>query len=442
MRELPAPDWEQVKVADVIERHFCGPSPDCEERPVFDDAEWGVLKTTAITWSGWNQDAHKALPRAYWGREGIEVKAGDVLVTKAGPRHRVAVVTHVPATRRHLVVSGKMIGLRPRNDLVLPEVLAGLLALVGPQKYIHDRTTGMAESQVNFANDVLLATPLQLPPVPEQMGIAQIAGVLDTTIRQTEAIIEKLRQVKQGLLHDLLTRGIDENGEVRSPQSQSPHLYKESPLGWIPREWRADVLRNALAGIDGGWSPECLEITPPAGHWGVLKLSAITSGRYVPSESKTLPDTLRPDPSVEVREGDVLLARANGVAELVATTVFVDATPDRLMLSDKTLRLRPLSGTLSPRFLAILMAFDLTRRQIRGMLNGSSGQQNISQRQIRNLVVALPPLVEQTVIESRLVSVENRIDAEVHAAGKLRCAKAGLMDDLLTGRVRVTPLLA
>jgi len=183
MRDLAASVWTEVKVADVIERHFCGPSPDCEERPVFDDAEWGVLKTTAITWSGWNQDAHKVLPRSYWGREGIEVKAGDVLVTKAGPRHRVGVVTHVPATRRQLVVSRKMIGLRPRRDLVLPEVLAGLLALGGPQKYIHDRTTGMAESQVNFANNVLLVTPLLLPPLHEQTEIAQVAGALDTAIR-------------------------------------------------------------------------------------------------------------------------------------------------------------------------------------------------------------------------------------------------------------------
>ena len=67
--------------------------------------------------------------------------------------------------------------------------------------------------------------------------IAEILDTLDTTIRQTEAIIEKLKQVKQGLLHDLLTRGIDANGELRPPQSQAPHLYKDSPLGWIPREW-------------------------------------------------------------------------------------------------------------------------------------------------------------------------------------------------------------
>ncbi len=64
-----------------------------------------------------------------------------------------------------------------------------------------------------------------------------VLDTLDTAIHETEAIIAKLKAVKQGLLHDLLTRGIDANGELRPPQAEAPHLYKQSPLGWIPKEW-------------------------------------------------------------------------------------------------------------------------------------------------------------------------------------------------------------
>jgi type I restriction enzyme, S subunit len=84
--------WTRAPVSWLIAKHFCGPSPDCEERQVASSSEWGVLKTTAITWNGWNEAAHKVLPRSYWGRNDLEVKHGDVLVTKAGPRDRVAVV--------------------------------------------------------------------------------------------------------------------------------------------------------------------------------------------------------------------------------------------------------------------------------------------------------------------------------------------------------------
>lgn len=81
-------------------------------------------------------------------------------------------------------------------------------------------------------------------PYADQAKIAEILDTLDTAIHETEAIIAKLKAVKQGLLHDLLTRGIDANGELRPPQSEAPHLYKPSPLGLIPKEWEIDTISN------------------------------------------------------------------------------------------------------------------------------------------------------------------------------------------------------
>jgi len=89
-----------------------------------------------------------------------------------------------------------------------------------------------------------------VPPLRQQQAIAEILDTLDTTIRQTEAIVEKLKQVKQGLLHDLLTRGIGANGELRPLQSQAPHRYKESPLGWIPHRARRAYIRSLRARDD------------------------------------------------------------------------------------------------------------------------------------------------------------------------------------------------
>lgn len=129
MTDSVAPDgWAQVQVRNLITKKFTGPSPTCEERPIASDEEWGLLKTTAVTWSGWREDAHKVPPASYWGNESIEVHPGDVLITKAGPRHRVGVVVHVRSTRPHIMVSGKMVGLRPKASVVLPQILAGLLS--------------------------------------------------------------------------------------------------------------------------------------------------------------------------------------------------------------------------------------------------------------------------------------------------------------------------
>lgn len=281
-----------------------------------------------------------------------------------------------------------------------------------------------------------------LPPAQEQAKIAEILDTCDAVIQKTEALIDNLKAIKQGLLHDLLTRGIDASGRLRPPQSEAPHLYKESPLGWIPKEWDAPHLGSVLTEIEAGWSPSCPEEPPGDGEWGVLKVSAVSSGSFNPRESKRLPPDLRPIPSVEVRAGDVLLVRANGVAELVGVTVLVHETPARLMLSDKTLRLVPDATVLLPGHLANTMLLRSTRKQIGGMLNGSSGQRNIAQGQIRALRVPLPPLSEQCLGQTRIAALERHIAAESQGLERSVLLKSALMDDLLTGRVRVTPLLA
>ena len=76
-----------------------------------------------------------------------------------------------------------------------------------------------------------------IAPEPQQRRIAEILSTLDEAIEQTEALIAKMQQVKAGLMHDLFTRGVTPNGRLRPTREQAPGLYKESPIGWIPREW-------------------------------------------------------------------------------------------------------------------------------------------------------------------------------------------------------------
>lgn len=98
---------------------------------------------------------------------------------------------------------------------------------------------------------------IQLPiaPLPAQPKIAEVLDTLDAAIRGTEAVVAKLWAMKQGLLHDLLTRGIDANGDLRPPQTEAPHLYHQTPLGWLPKEWGIvtvkDLARSSVIGPFG-----------------------------------------------------------------------------------------------------------------------------------------------------------------------------------------------
>ena len=92
-------------------------------------------------------------------------------------------------------------------------------------------------------------------PKPEQARIAEVLDTVDEAIHSTEQVIAKLDQVKRGLLHDLLTRGIDDNGEIRDPV-RHPEQFKDSPLGRIPKAWEILAVSKLLsARFPGDWWP-------------------------------------------------------------------------------------------------------------------------------------------------------------------------------------------
>lgn len=193
-----------IALRDLLEHHASGPSPTCEERQMRGQ-EWGLLKTTAVTWDGWNPKAHKVPPRAYWSNRQIEVRRGDVVVTKAGPRHRVGVVAFVDEAPARLMVSGKLVLLRFRRDLVVPRFLAALLSGEKAQRYLDRRTSGMAASQENFSNETLLGCALRLPSYETQLTMANALEAAAVLRRRIADEIDRLRAIRFGLASDLLT---------------------------------------------------------------------------------------------------------------------------------------------------------------------------------------------------------------------------------------------
>ncbi|MEY7974822.1 restriction endonuclease subunit S [Streptomyces pilosus] len=216
-----------------------GPSPTCEDRHIEGDEEWGVLKTTAITWAGWNPHQHKVLPEQFWGIRGSEVQTGDVVVTKAGPRHRVGVAAYVDEAPRRLAVSGKMILLRPDPAVVDPRFLAWFLATPRPQAYLDACKTGMAESQMNFANEDLLGLRVELPPLDLQRSIADF---LDIETRKLDELVSKKLRLISLMEERINSRVLEHVGT-----SQLVHPVTGNPVLPIRRVLNK-VVRPAIAG--------------------------------------------------------------------------------------------------------------------------------------------------------------------------------------------------
>jgi type I restriction enzyme S subunit len=145
-----------------------------------------------------------------------------------------------------------------------------------------------------------------------------------------------------------------------------------------------------------------------------------------------------PRPDIEVKDGDLVLARANGVLDLVGRTALIRTTPRGLMLSDKLLRLRPDERRLLKPYLHLVMRLEAVRRQIVGTTGGSD-MRNVTQSALRALLVPLPSLKEQETIGAAFDAFEERERRENGVAAALQALKSAVMTVLLTGELRVTP---
>ncbi|MFF5966202.1 restriction endonuclease subunit S [Streptomyces collinus] len=250
-----------------------------------------------------------------------------------------------------------------------------------------------------------------VPPMSEQRKIVAANAVVERRIKALERVRDKMHETGRAVVAAALA---------------AADIGARVPLESLLRE------------IQTGWSPAC-DVSPPAvDQWGVVRVSAVTSGHFRPSESKRLPTTLTPKPGLEIRPGDVLVARANGARSLVGVACYVEDTRPKLMLSDKILRIIPDPSQVDAKFLSLLFGSSVIRDQVAALLNGGSGQNNISQEDIRGVRVPNVPLKEQRRIVDARKAQGKRSAAVDRQILKLRALQQGLMEDLLSGRVSVS----
>ena len=270
---------------------------------------------------------------------------------------------------------------------------------------------------------------LPLPPLPEQRKIAQILETVDNAIEKTEKIIEKYKRIKQGLMQDLLTKGIDEKGNIRSEKT---HKFKDSPLGRIPEEWEVVRLGEVGEIISGStpstynseyWNGEIVWITPE-------DLSKTKTLFIENSSRKITQKGLRSCSARIIPAYSVVISSRAPIGY-----VKVSKVPFTTSQGCKSIAY---NGKFSPEFLAIMLS-----NKVQDMINLGSGTtfQEITKSNLKNLLIPLPPLSEQKRIAEILSQIDQAIEKEEKYKEKLERLKKGLMEDLLTGKVRVNKLL-
>lgn len=301
------------------------------------------------------------------------------------------------------------------------------------RRYEELRARSSGGGRGGLSKAILERIPLRLPSVREQAVISRILDTVDDEIVVTERLIAKLEHVKQGLLHDLLTRGIDDNDMLRDPIRQ-PSGFADTVLGQLPTAWRVIPLA------------ECVKHNAPITYGIVQAGPHVVGGIPYVRTGDMAGDELRRDDLLctsqrvadaykrsTVREGEIVCA----IRATVGKVLPVPAELDGANLTQGTARISP-RPSVHPGFLLWALRSQRVQRQFSLAVKGTTSAE-ITLAALRDLPIPVPcSPEEQQAIADRMSTVDVRISVERNSLDALVQLKQGLMDDLLTGRVRVT----
>ncbi|WP_051249734.1 restriction endonuclease subunit S [Maridesulfovibrio zosterae] len=269
------------------------------------------------------------------------------------------------------------------------------------------------------------------PPLPQQRKIAKILTTVDNQIEKTEELIAKYESVKQGMMQDLFTRGVDENGKLRPKREDAPELYKETELGWVPREWEV----KSLAAISSVIDPQPDHRTPKEVVNGIPYIGIgefDNDGQINFRKARKISYTAykKQKKSFSIDEGDFIFGKIGTIGspkKLYSSTEYA--------LSANVILVKPYE---TPMFLFFWISCPRAEQLVNQKLHTTS-QPAFGIQKLREFLIPLPLLNERLAIEKLFHNIARSIKAENTNLTKLKHLKTALMQDLLTGKVEVTP---
>jgi type I restriction enzyme S subunit len=279
-----------------------------------------------------------------------------------------------------------------------------------------------AVNQASINTAELRAFKLPVPSLAEQDRIVSILSAVDDAIQKTDEVIAKTQQLKKGLMQQLLTRGI---GHTK---------FKQTEIGEIPEEWEVLRLDDILLDVRYGTS---VRANIEGRGFPVLGIPNILTGEIDESNLRhvELPESQRK--ALALGDGDILVVRTNANPEYVGRSALFAKRNGLWLFASYLIRLRFDTARVVPSYLAKLLQTEGVRKSFLQIARTSAGNYNINTQGIRSITVSLPPIEEQKQIVSGLSVVDDRMRNERQRKKELGDLKKGLMQILLTGKVRV-----
>jgi type I restriction enzyme S subunit len=257
--------WTTLTLDEAIGHIDAGWSPACLAHPRRDENTWGILKTTAVQTLQFLPNEHKELPNSLQSRPQYEVHAGDILITRAGPKNRVGICCVVEQTPARLMISDKIIRFHIVDDLIDARYVALCLSAGEPGRILERQKSGMAESQMNISQDKLRAIPIPLPPRAEQERILvnverlmSICAQLSEQLKLKEKLHSKFAESSIATITGIRT---EEEEALKATKTElisklrlvnNPDIKEQAPLAAILARHHDEMPANDLWQRYGG----------------------------------------------------------------------------------------------------------------------------------------------------------------------------------------------
>jgi type I restriction enzyme, S subunit len=343
------------------------------------------------------------------------LRAEDVLATKDSEEPSdIGVAAYVPHDMPGVVCGYHLAVFRPTREKFYGGFLAWALRSRAVQAYYETAATGISRYALSV-NDMGM-TPIPFPDYSEQQ---RIASFLDEQTARIDALIAQKER---------LSRSLDELRLSKLEAEMAGALAAGS-----------QQLRRVLLSLSQGWSPVAESFPAAPDAWGVLKLSAIKNGSFVPSENKQVSDGTEVPEELRVRKGDVLVTRAN-TPQLVGSVALVFDDLHRLFPSDLIYTLRVDPSKFDAAFLVLYLQSPQARAVIEVDARGSSQSMvKLSQEHIRSWRIPQLPLRRQAEFVKRLQQEFSAISGlkwHVHEhIERLQEYRSSLISAAVTGQI-------
>lgn len=408
MSKLPD-GWRFASLSELIATLEAGTSVNSEEGSIGSD-EFGILKTSAVTYGVFNPQEHKVILQDEISRAKVNPRADSIIISRMNTLEFVGASAYVDQGHENLFLPDRLWQTIKSRLPHSVKWLSYMLALPRTRAHITNIASGTSGSMKNISQHAFLALQIPLPPLPEQRKIAEILSTWDEAIQLVGALIAALKMRKKGLMQRLLT------GEVRKN-------WRLSKLG--------DISEIILSGVDKKSRDDEQTVR-------LCNYMDVFYNNYIKNSMDFMESTAseREIEKCNLQLGDVIITKDSETPEDIAQSAVVIDELENVICGYHMAILRPIENEIIGSFLRELIMIPDIHHEFERRANGAT-RFGITLASLHNIEVPYPAVEDQrTIVE--VLQMSDRWISDLYTYNDyLREQKKGLMQRLLTGEVRV-----